>query len=166
MRTKILYTTVLFLVTVYCYEARSGQVDCSKLPLTVEARIIGYDQILPFGLITTAPKSQILILNVERLVAGKEQSPYLVVVYRFGLAESALPDKVLEGNETWKFTLNTNVLDKSCDDVQLNDSTAVPETEKNEINLPRWKFISEASRPPLNARLPCYVMDPQDFHAK
>jgi hypothetical protein len=149
------------------FDVMIGETDKAEAPLNDKSivavvRIIAYDQYAPLMSITAAPQSQPLLVRLQKRIRGRENSPYIKVVYRYGINEMSLPEKLYDGKSLWRFIL---MRDHDCDS-SLREMSLVKNTHKQEqgnVTLPRLNFVNETESPRNDVILPCYELRPSNF---
>lgn len=75
--------------------------------------IVGFDSLASSGNITYAPQSQLLIVRINKMISGREQSRYIIVIYEYFASEDRfLPDLISGRQKRWEFVLSRRT---SCD---------------------------------------------------
>ena len=89
---------------------------------------------------------EILVIRVEKSIAGRESSKYLKVVYEHLHGQPNLPKEIYDGRSSWRFALTK----ASTDD----DSCSGPLTQIT-------RTVGAQEEPlPNDVSIPCYVLQP------
>lgn len=131
--------------------------------LTVTGTVVAYEQsALRLAKLTFVPRTERLIVRVDKRIKGREDSRYIKVVYTFGTDEPSLPDAIYAGGNRWRFTLTR---DRSCDGA-VQDPTSNTDAKAG-AQIPQLQRTpgAEAEAIPTDSSLPCYALRPRDFRS-
>lgn len=133
--------------------------------LTVVGPVVAYERsVTRLAQLTFVPNTEVLIVRVDKLIKGQEQSHYLKVVYRYGTDEPSLAKEIFDSRSQWRFRLKR---DRNCDSsVGQMKSVKAQIREGEEVTLSGLKFIGETEGLADDTNLPCYVLKPGNYRAQ
>ena len=156
--TKIYVSLIVALSIVYLNPSNiTFGLTREQEPLEAIGTVVAYDQLISLTNITSAPKSQVLIVRIARRIKGPKNRSYIKVIYKYAANESPLPQNMFDGNNQWRFILTR---DFRCDST-LREMKPIVTTQGQAI--PRLKFTREKDLIQDGVSLPCYVLKPGQY---
>jgi hypothetical protein len=122
--------------------------------------VIAYDQLVPLTNITWVLQSQVLLIRISKSVKGQAAGPYIKVVYKYAANDSPLPQRIFDGNTSWRFIVKRDI---SCDSSLQEMKATKAQTKEGTITVPRLKFKGETALAEQEVALPCYVLKPGKY---
>jgi hypothetical protein len=155
--------TVLILIVSCCALAKHEQK--ARRDLIVQGRVVAtYVTFVDLVRLTDLPNVETLIVRIERVIKGKQQSRFIKIRYQCWEGEPSLPDSILDSTKRLRFSLSR---DHSCDSSLGKMKGAKPATQKGaEVAFPYFKFTSETEGLTDDTNLPCYVLKPGDYRVQ
>lgn len=142
--SKIVSRSLFTLVVITTCFFSDAYAQDAEQEIKIVGRVIAYDDFIN---ITGAPQLQTLIVKVSELLDGREQSPFLKVVYQTLHGQSG-PPKLLGSSRTqWLFTMKRATEDDEiCNEPVKGWIRTKPKTDQP---LPDFE------------KLPCYLLAPE-----
>jgi hypothetical protein len=143
---------------------RSDRIGKDRPTLRIVGSIIGFDA---YSHLINQPESvayEILLVRVDRILAGKENAKYIRVQYTYGPGEPALPSQIFDGGRQWRLLLSRDAnYDLPLRELLYNG--ARDERGKDLPPILRLKRLPGAENehlPPADTVIPCYAIRPGD----
>lgn len=115
----------LLIIFLFCNLIQAQKVS-SRIKLS--GTVVAFEQ-SPWHIskLTSVEKSEVMIVRVNKVIKGKEQSKYIKVIYRYLSEKNALPEKVFSSDNEWNFALTRN---SSCDN---SIAKTYPKSQRNDV---------------------------------
>ena len=124
--------------------------------LVIVGTVVAYDPMSSLHLLTSAPNAQLIVVRIDNIIEGHEESRYVKVVHRALYSTRNLPPEIFDGNRRWRFDF---IKDCRCDGaLSRSRSDAQEVTDEGVLLDSGIERTAGAEAEPLSmdAILPCY----------
>jgi len=159
---KVALVTLLFFAVAPAYAQRAGKARPDRPMLRIVGTVVGFD---PYSNLLLGPESMLghlLLVRIDKVLAGNEKSKYIRIHYQYFPGEPTLPQKIFEGGTQWCFWIKR----EPYDDQPLREFLYTEARDESgkvlppDVRMERVPGMENEQLPPENTIIPEYDIKP------